>query len=146
MKTAQAWLLDLGPFRVAVAYHDVLEVVAEPVVWPLPIGPRWCREILTWRGRYLPLARLGSGESPFAVVLAVACPKHDDRLEYVAMRLKRTPQLIEVRESDDCDLPDQMMLPADHVLASFMYDNEVVLVPDFAALFKIKLQQQQEAA
>lgn len=138
MKQVQAWLLDLGPFRIAAAYQDVLEVVSDPVSWPLPIGPRWCREVLVWRGRYIPLARLGSGNyDSLAVVIAVDSPSHDEQVEYVALRLRKPPELIHVSEQDDCELPRQLALPANHVLACFKYADEAVLIPDFSALFKI---------
>lgn len=138
MSSVQAWLLNLGPFRIALAYNEVLEVLVEPESWPLPIGPRWCREILAWRGRYVPLARLGlSGDAGFAVVAAISHPDSPGAIEYVALRLKQPPQLITVNSDDDCELPVQVPLPVNHIMACFKHDEDVVVVPDLAALFKV---------
>ena len=51
------------------------------------------------------------------------------------------PELITVKQDDDCELPKQMALPANHVLACFKHADEAVLVPDFSALFKVNEQQ-----
>jgi len=137
MKSVQAWLLDLGPFRIAVAYSDVVEVISEPTCWSLPIGPRWCRELMAWRGRYIPLARLGvMADSPFAIVIAVAAGDDEDT-EFVSLRLLNPPRLIDVYEQDDCDPPMQLPLPSDHILACFNREDEVVVIPDLARLFKV---------
>lgn len=139
MKKVQAWLLDLGPYRIAVSYADVVEVVVEPESWLLPIGPRWCRELLSWRGQYISLGRLGlTQEASYAVVIAAA-DNAGQEVEYVALRLVKPPELIEVSEGDDCELPEHVPLLTERILACFKRGDEKVIVPDLAALFKVSI-------
>lgn len=146
MTSVQAWLLDLGPYRIAVAYHDVVEVLMEPKAWPMPVGPRWCREILSWRGRYLPLARLGMlNDSGYAVVV-VGQQKPGQAPDYVSLRLKQPPRMVVVTDADDCEPPDNVVFPHEHLLACFKFEDEAIAVPDIASLFSLKLEETKPVA
>lgn len=138
MSQVRAWRLDPGPFSIAIGHPDLVEVIAEPEVRPLPVGPKWCRELLAWRGLYLPLARLdGSNGAGLAVVIA-ARVADDGGADYVAMRVNRPPEAITVAPGSDCDPPKDSHIPRKHLLACFKHDDEVIAVPDLAALFALE--------
>ncbi|GAB4199356.1 MAG: hypothetical protein Tsb002_34900 [Wenzhouxiangellaceae bacterium] len=140
MEKVTAWLLDLGAIRIAVAHHAVVEVLSEAQTWPLAVGPRWCRELLAWRGRFLPLARLGQSLDHTLVIIIAVTVEQGQRPEYVALRLNQVPESIEVMADADCELPAQYPLPADALLACFQHQNHLVTVPDLGLLFKLTSQ------
>ncbi len=135
MSEVQAWRLGVGQYSIAIGHSDLVEVLVEPETRPLPIGPQGCRELLVWRGLYLPLGRFEPGEEAQLVVVIAARAGADGRADYVAIRVRKPPELITVTADSDCDPPQDSRFPRKHLLACFKHQDEAIAVPDLAALF-----------
>jgi hypothetical protein len=138
VSTVQAWRLNVGRYSIAIGHSDLVEVLVEAESRPLPIGPQGCRELLAWRGLYLPLGRFEPGEQAKLVVVIAARVGEDGQIDYVAIRVRKPPELITVTAGSDCDPPQGSRFPGKHLLACFKHQDEVIAVPDVAALFGLQ--------
>lgn len=147
MSGVQAWRLDPGEtpkdLPIAVPRAHLVEVLDEVETWPVPMGPRWCREVLGWRGIFLPLASstgnpAASARHRFVAILAVNPEADAPEQCFAGLRLSRPPALIEVNEGQDCDPPKDHRLPRLHLKACFRDGDEVVAVMDLAAMFGVR--------
>ena len=110
MSGVQAWRLDPGDapgdLPIAIPRTHLVEVLDEVRTWPVPMGPRWCRELLAWRGSFLPLASstgdpLTGARHHFVAVLVVNPSAEAPEQCFAALRLSRPPVPIEVVEGRD---------------------------------------------
>lgn len=144
MSDVQAWRLDPGDtskdLPIAVPRAHLVEILDDVRAWPVPMGPRWCRELLDWRGTYLPLASsagdpIASARHRFVAVLVVNPDAREPEQCFAALRLSRPPVMIDVQDGRDCDPPPGHRLPSQYLRACFLDGNEAVAVIDMGAMF-----------
>lgn len=147
MSRVPAWRLDPGDapgdLPIAVPRSHLIEVLDEVQAWPVPMGPRWCREVLAWRGVFLPLASstgdpVASARHNFVAVLVID-PEADAPAQcFAGLRLVRPPVPIEVDDGHDCDPPNGHRLPRQYLKACFRDGEEAVAVMDLSAMFGVR--------
>jgi chemotaxis signal transduction protein len=133
--SARAWLLDWPLQTLALAPCEVIELLDEPEVHPVPMGPAWCRALLYWRGRLLPLAQPAGIPNAKLYVVVVAYERPDATLDYVALALTSQPRQIQVHDGNDCEPPARCALAANALRACFNHENQVVVVPELSVMF-----------
>jgi chemotaxis signal transduction protein len=100
-----------GGCAVAVAPHDVVEILAEAKTTPVPLAPDHCRELIAWRDEMLPVFDLGRWRDPHApagkLLAVVAYQKSaNDPVTHGCLRLDAFPKMISVDDLQACPLPD----------------------------------------
>jgi hypothetical protein len=128
-----AWLLDFGQgLRAAVGTRVLVHLIDNPAVFTLPYTPSYCRQVVFWQGRLLPVmdmaARLGAASQRLRL-LAVAC--YQDQAgkapRFGALQLSAAPTPIAVTDHAGCPLPEQPT--AWNRLALSCFDYRGVPVP-----------------
>jgi len=132
----RAWLLEWPSQPLALAPAEVIEVVYEPEVHRVPVGPDWCRWLVYWRDRLLPLALPSRGALDSLSVVVIAYQQAPRApLEHAAIAVRGTPRQIEVPRDADCDPPNEGVLAEPQVRACFLHENRPIVVPELRALF-----------
>ena len=135
-RSVRAWLLEWTSQPLALAAAEVIEVVYEPEVHRVPVGPDWCRWLVYWRDRLLPLALPARGTLDGLSVVVVAYQQAPRApLEYAAIAVRGTPQQIDVPCDADCDPPNDGVLAEPQVRACFLHEDRPIVVPELRALF-----------
>ncbi|HEU4602163.1 MAG TPA: chemotaxis protein CheW [Steroidobacteraceae bacterium] len=130
----KAWKLQWPGTSLALAQCEVIEVVEEPEVYDVPLGPHWCRGLLHWRGQLIPLAFGGLREAPYVVVVAYqTAPKQP--LQFAALGLTSVPKMFEVPADADRDPPPSCELREEQIRACLEHDGETLIVPELHRLF-----------
>lgn len=136
VKKLQAWLLEWPQQPLALAQCEVVEIIEAPEIHRTPLGPPWCRALVYWRERFLPLAL--AEETPLAglIVIAVAYQTAPcTPLQFAALPAHGLPRQIDVPGDADCE-PEQGTPLGAHVLrACFRYEGRTLAVPELSALF-----------
>jgi hypothetical protein len=135
-KSARAWLLEWPTQPLALAPCEVIEIVDEPEVHRVPVGPQWCRALLYWRARFLPLAVSARGMLEHLSVVVVAYqPATRAALDYAAIPVRGTPRQIDVPPNADCEPPSDCVLATSHLRACFVWEERTIVVPELRSLF-----------
>jgi hypothetical protein len=139
-KSVRAWLLEWQAQPLALAPCEVVEIVDDPEVHRVPVGPEWCRALLYWRARFLPLAApAGEVAESLSVVVVAYQPAPRVPLEYAAIPVEGRPRQIEVPEDADCEPPGACAIAATHLRACFLWEERAIVVPELRALFGSQL-------
>lgn len=132
----RAWLLEWPAQPLALAPCEVIEIVDEPEVHRVPVGPDWCRALLYWRERFLPLAMPAVGMvERYSVVVVAYQPAPRVPLEYAALPVAGRPRQIEVPADADCEPPSNCALAASHLRACFLWEERAIVIPELRSLF-----------
>lgn len=126
----QALLLPVGPEWYAVDTAFAREVVADPLVVPLPTAPPSVLGVFNLRGEIIPLfdagALLGvggSGDHPYAVVV-------DTALGLAALAAHAVPEVAELGgQTGGADLPGAVSTHAAGDRLAVLLDVDAVLAP-----------------
>ena len=110
-----AWLLDCGSgLHLAVGDREMIELVRQQDCFPVPGAPDYCRQVLRWQQRSVPvmdIARL-HGARPLADEAYVSVLNYLDAsrgvLCPVGIRVARAPSRIVVDDSRVCAWPDAL--------------------------------------
>jgi chemotaxis signal transduction protein len=113
MATSRAWLLGLSDnARAAVGEGELIHIMERPLLHEIPGAPIYCRQVLIWQRRVLPVmdvgARLSDRAGDRRVKLAgiVAYRQQPTRAPvFGALSLSTLPQRISVGDDQACDLP-----------------------------------------
>lgn len=143
---AKAYLLEYRQgFFVAFPAHTGVELIDQPVIVMVPGMPSFCLGLMAWQGQRLPVLDLdgfltGSGVhgSPSSVghVLILAYQSAPGRaLEYGAVLAPSLIQMIEVMDSQQCELPVDIERLPRLSLSCFEYEGQAVPVLDTARIF-----------
>ena len=135
-RLARAWLLEWLAQPLALAECEVIEIVDAPEVHRVPAGPSWCRSLLYWRERFLPLARPHNDSIEGLSVVVVAyqsAPR--THLDYAALPVRGLPRRIDVPIDADCEPPDDGVLMASQLRACFLHEGRRIVVPELRELF-----------
>ncbi len=129
---------------VAFPAHATIGLLENPEVVPVPGAPYYCLGLMPWQGRQLPLLDLDTllRAYPAAAppdsghVLVLAYQGAPGRaLEYGAVCAPWLVQMIQVTDSQQCELPPDSDLWPWISLACFEHEGHAVPVLDTARLF-----------
>jgi chemotaxis signal transduction protein len=112
MSKSRAIRLDTGGgTAAAIGLHEVIEVVTEGDMAPVPMAPLYCRELLQWRDQWIPVFDLAAwrglqaqSATPFFVI--VGYPADAGGVQYGCMRVPEFPKIVELSDQQACNLPD----------------------------------------
>lgn len=125
---SKAWVLDLGGGRrAAVGGREMVHVVVEPTLFPVPATPSYCRHVLAWSGRVLPVmdagARLdgptGAMAAPRLVGVMAFRATPDGPVQYGGVGLDAVPAGLTVTDEQACPLPESRSDWRPYVVACF---------------------------
>lgn len=134
--SVRAWLLEWPAQPLALAPCEVIEIVDEPEVHRVPVGPVWCRALVCWRELFLPLAvpaDLTVDNLSVVVVAYQAAPRVP--LEYAAFAVEGTPRQIDVPADVDCEPPSDCVFAVSHLRACFLWERRAIVIPELGSLF-----------
>lgn len=143
--SALACLLAYAPQAyVALPVHAGVELVEQPRVVAVPGMPHFCRGLVAWQGRQLPLIDLqaylygpdAAPSAPYSHVLVVAYQTaRNQPIEYGALCAPFLMRMQEVADSQQCPLPEGQAGWARIAISCFLYQGEAVPVLDPACIF-----------
>lgn len=111
MRTSRAIRLDTGGgTAAAIGLHEVIEVVTEGDMTPVPMAPPYCRELLQWRDQWIPVFDLTAWrglppESATQFYVVVGYPADTGGIQYGCMRVPEFPKIVELSDQQACSLP-----------------------------------------
>jgi chemotaxis signal transduction protein len=129
---------------VAFPAHTTVGLIECPPVIVVPGAPYYCRGLIAWQDRRLPLLDLGTllraypepNEPPIGHVLVLAWQGAPGQpLDYGAVCARSLVRMIEVADSQQCDLPGDSDLWPWISLSCFEHEGHSVPVLDTARLF-----------
>ncbi len=133
LEQPNAWLLDFGrSIRAAVGVRILLQIIDRPTLHDVPRTPPYCRSVLSWQGRLLPVmdlaARLGSSpQAPQYLVVVGYQDSPDEPTRFGALLVSAPPAAIAVGDAQACALPEQ---PADWgKFACSCFEHEGAAIP-----------------
>lgn len=139
---APAWLLKVANnIQLSIAEHEAAEFVENPLLHYVPMSPAYCKNIIFWHDRIVPLIDINilygnPATTNYQSVIVTAYQEKDHMpLEYVAFVLAAPPEKIIVNDDDACELPDDYpdsLTP--YVLSLFNHNNQVTSIIDIARL------------
>ncbi len=148
MATARALRLQIGATQsVAIALHEMIEVIegVEPI--QVPRAPRHCQTLVRWRDRLIPIFDLANwceferGDATAGVARFHAILSYDsgdpDGPGYGCLALDAFPVAIAVDDQMACALPAELWAPVS--LSCFREGEAVLPVLHLAALFDPKV-------
>jgi chemotaxis signal transduction protein len=139
-----ARLLEYRPGGfVAFPAHTTIALVDSPPVVVVPGAPYYCLGLMAWEGRQLPLLDLDTllraypaGEPSTGHVLVLAYQSAPGRaLDYGAVCARSLVRMIEVADSQACELPRDSDLWPWIAMSCFEHEGRAVPVLDTARLF-----------
>ena len=144
--TALACLLSYAPHaHVALPVHAGVELVEQPRLVPVPGMPHFCRGLLAWQGRWLPLIDFQAYLEPPEAAQPAPVPAHVlivayqvDRacpIEYGALCAPFLLRMIEVADSQQCALPAEDLRWIDIAISCLMHQGQAIPVLDPARIF-----------
>jgi chemotaxis signal transduction protein len=112
MNKSRAIRLDAGGgTAAAIGLHEVIEVVTEGDMTPVPMAPRYCRELLQWRDQWIPVFDLAAwrglqpeSATPFFVVVGYQADVGG--IQYGCMQVPEFPEIVELSDQQACSLPE----------------------------------------
>ena len=142
-ETRELLCLDLGCGCLGIELEDILEIIREWRITPLPNVPEYYEGVFNWKGLILPLVSLeklagvtaeeqegpAGGEAPHAVAAAVKAGEYE-----CGFLSPREPRLVSVRESERLQGSIPELFGGDIVIKSaYVLKQQVICVIDAAA-------------
>lgn len=133
----------LGSF-IALPVHAGVELVESPRLVPVPGMAHFCRGLVAWQGRQLPLidlqAYLGGADAPaafpFSHVLVVAYQVAPGvAIDYGAFCAPFLIRMVEVVDSDQCPLPLGQACWDSVAISCFLHQGRAIPVLDPSCIF-----------
>lgn len=145
-RTAPAQLIEYARGHyAALAPHAAIELLDQPRTVEVPGSAYYCQRLLQWRAAWLPLLDLrvllaayrehDVPPSRYALIVAWQ-PGARAPLSYGALSLPFLPQVVQVSDVDQCELPGGSDLWPALSLSCFGHVGRRVPVLDVAALFR----------
>lgn len=136
-----AWLLDFGPgLLAAVGTRVLLQIMEDPALHTVPYTPPQCRNVLSWKGRLLPVIDMAAllGGAPLSsrlLVVAAYREQSGEALRFGAFLLSSPPVAITVDDDQACPLPEQPGAWSKFAVSSFGHQGEAIPVLHLARIF-----------
>jgi len=141
---SNAWLLECDPaLIVAVSDHEIVEYIQPQRSYTVPETPRYCNRVITWQDKLVPVMDLAlltgmrnlQQELPFVCLLCYQLAPRQ-ALQYLALRINRTPQKVAVDDSQACDIADDDFPPLlkSVTLCGFTHMQQAVPILDLGKL------------
>ena len=141
LQRPNAWLLDFGQsVRAAVGTRVMLQIINDPKPHPVPCAPSYCRSVVSWQGRLLPVmdmaARLGGApQVPRLLAVAAYQTQSGAPTQYGALLLDALPVAIAVGDAQSCSLPEQPVGWEKYSLSCFDHNGVAIPVLHLAKIF-----------
>jgi chemotaxis signal transduction protein len=141
---SNAWLLECDPeLTVAVGDHEIVEYIQPQRSYAVPETPPYCNRVIVWQDKLLPVIDMAllTGVRELQQEVSYACllryqlaPRA--ALQYLALRINRTPQKVVVDDSQVCEFADDEVSPLLKVvtLCCFTHMQRAVPILDLAKL------------
>lgn len=142
-----AWLLELSNgARLALGQLEVLHLLEHPDCYPVPGSPEHCQGVLLWEEEILAVLDPGAwleGSAmnllPHLVAVVQFRPGAHEPVQRGALVLGRSPLLIQVDDSQQCELPDHPVGWKHIAAACFRHGDEAIPVVNLERLFAVDL-------
>lgn len=141
MSRMNAWLLDFGgACRAAVGTRELLHLVDAPVTFVVPYTPDYCRHVVLWQERLLPVvdiaARLGAlpCTSPFLAVIGYQ-QRRGESPKFGALKLSSPPRQLAVSDEQACSLPGDNSAWRELAISCFEHQATPVPVLNLCSIF-----------
>ena len=128
-----AWVLDFGMGnRAAVGARELFHLIDVPISFIVPCTPAYCRRVLFWHGKLLPLmdlaSRMGEAEqeAPYIAVVGYQL-KRGDYPQFGALQMVSPPSQVTVSDAQACEIPED--LKGWHSLAISCFEHNGDAVP-----------------
>lgn len=141
MLRMNAWVLDLGMgYKAAVGGRELLYLIDVPITFPVPHTPLYCRTVVFWQERLLPVMDIASrlsGTNQNAQFIAVIGyqQKRGDPPQFAAIQLASPPLQVAVSDDQACNLPENVRGWDELAFSCFEYQGDALPVLDLNRLF-----------
>lgn len=141
MSRANAWVMHFGQGqRAAIGHRELIEVVDEPALFPVPLTPAYAHNVLFWKNHAVAVLNLAlrMGERNTDTRLLAVVGYHDTRTlktTYGALPLTQPPQAIFVSDDQASDLGEALSEWRSMTHACFNLEGARIPVLDLAAVF-----------
>jgi hypothetical protein len=136
-----AWLLDFGgACQAAVGTRELLHLVDAPVTFAVPRTPGYCRRVVLWQERLLPVmdiaARLGTPPCPAPYLAVIGYQRQRGEYpQFGALMLSTPPRQLAVGDEQACRLPDESSAWRELSISCFEHQGVPVPVLDLCRIF-----------
>jgi chemotaxis signal transduction protein len=142
--SSNAWLLECAPeLIVAVSDHEIVEYIQPQRSYTVPQTPPYCNRVIAWQDKLLPVIDMAllTGVRNLQQELSFACLLRYQTapraaLQYLALRISRTPQKVVVDDSQVCEFSDDEVSPLlkSVTLCCFTHLQQAVPILDLGKL------------
>ena len=136
-----AWVLDFGRgYRAAVGTRELFHLIDVPTSYIVPCTPAYCRRVLFWQGKLLPLmdlaSRMGGAEqdAPYIAVVGYQL-KRGEYPQFGAVQMRSPPLQLSVSDEQACKLPEEMSAWRALTISCFEHNGMAVPVLNLNRLF-----------
>ena len=148
MSQASAWLLKSKIQEIALGKHEIIEVLTEPDLQPIPAGPEYCRHIVFWQDKILPVVELDKlnqnsldKKAPINKDIVIVAWQNapGEPLEHGAISISSLPESIQVDDNQQVELPESVSEQWKKIVLSvFSLNENIVLIPDLKRIFVVE--------
>lgn len=140
--TTPAWLLQASDdIHFSIGEINAAEYITAPELHTAPISYNYCRHVINWREKIVPVIDLGmiandTAATNFQNMFVITYQEKDYApLKYAAFILTSSPEKIFVDDNSLCDLPeDYPEKLKNSVISFFTYNNKQVGIFEFSNL------------
>lgn len=141
MSHMNAWLLDFGrSCRAAVGTRELLHLVDAPVTYEVPCTPAYCRNVVLWQERLLPVmdiaSRLGAESvgTPFLAVVGYQ-QQRGEYPQFGALILSTPPKQLTVTDGQACQLSGENSEWQDLSISCFEHEGLPLPILNLSHIF-----------
>ena len=144
---AEAWLLSFNKgVLAAIGERELQHIAHSPAVFPIPLCPFYCNEVMIWNNLLLPVIDLASWvtdgrltcRSPLLGIVAYQ-PHNQHSTSYAGLRLDSAPRRLSVQDNQACALPEDMPAWRKIAVSCFIYQKDIAVpVLDLPSIFSNK--------
>ena len=141
MSSMNAWILDFGmDFKAALGARELLHLIDVPKTFTVPCTPSYCRKVVSWQGRLLPVMdvafRLSGVSQPEQFIAVVGYQqKRGEYPQFGAVLMTTPPRHVAVNDKQACELPETMQRWSELIISCFELQGDAVPVLNLNQLF-----------
>jgi chemotaxis signal transduction protein len=144
MTAASAWLIPItSNHSVAVGEFELVHILPDqPVLFNVPRAPTYCRQVLVWQDRIIPVLDLSKrfrfvddtllpfdNTTTALVGICIYQSEHTKHVEYGALLMHDTPVHGEVDDKQVCDIDTDLSAWRYFMSSCFRIENTQQIVP-----------------